>query len=195
MHIVIIRKFYERVLKITDQPQFQRLKETAPEITFLKDDEVKKLLSAATPNFLPILKFFLDTGVRVAELAWVSNQKYSVVPDQFVVLGKGHIQRVVVISEGTRKLLRPGFVFSEPLTIRQIQYQFKKLGRSVGLPNIHVHQLRHTFATSMLEKGASLSEIQEMLGHSFLQTTAMYTHVTKERLRRVWERYHIMVKI
>lgn len=195
LHIVVIIKFYERILKYKDRISFDRLREKNPEITFLKDDEIKKILVDSPPKFLPVLKFFLDTGVRIAELEWLSNQEFSTVPHQFVILGKGHKQRLVAISEETRKLLSPGFLFGSPLTIRQIQYQFKRLGKRNGLPKIHVHQLRHTFATTALNNGVALSDIKEMLGHSFLQTTAVYTHVTEERLREVWKKYHSSIHI
>ena len=79
------------------------------------------------------------------------------------------------------------------LTTRGIEYIIEKLARKIGL-KITPHTLRHTFATHMLNEGADLKCVQELLGHENLQTTSIYTHVTNERLRNVYLNCHPRAK-
>jgi len=79
------------------------------------------------------------------------------------------------------------------LTTRGVEYIIEKLARKIGL-KITPHTLRHTFATHMLNEGADLKCVQELLGHENLQTTSIYTHVTNERLRNVYLNCHPRAK-
>jgi integrase/recombinase XerC len=78
-----------------------------------------------------------------------------------------------------------------PLTTRSIQRLLKRYLAAAGLnANVSPHALRHSFATHMLDRGADLRSVQELLGHASLSTTQIYTHVTVERLKRVYEEAH-----
>lgn len=188
-HMTILAALYH--YHTGDQLYYDRLKNEASKVEFLTKEEVDRILAAADPEFLPILMFMLDTGVRVSELERISRTDYHEVPSEFVITGKGDKQRIVVISSATKQLLRPGLIFGRIWKVHIIQRRLKKLCDEIGITKkVHPHMLRHTFATQMLWNGADITEVQKMLGHSFLQTTQIYTHVTEDRLRKTWQKFH-----
>lgn len=187
-HMTVIKVFYKKTLK--QDLYFDRLKTAPTEIVSPTPEVVARLFSAASKEFEPVLRFFVDTGLRVNELRLLSEQKFASIPSEFIIMGKGKKQRVVVVSPTTETLLKTPYLFSRPWTIRQVQYQLRALTKKLGFPHMHVHQLRHYFATTALNNGVNILEIKEMLGHAFLQTTEAYTHVTQGRLREVWKKYH-----
>jgi len=187
-HMTVIKTFYKKALGSIFY--FDRLKVNPARIDPPTLSQVETLIKKSSKEFEPILRFMVDSGVRVGELKWLSEQKFDSVPDEFVIVGKGNKQRVVVVSDETKAFLSFPYLFSRPWTIPQIQYQLRALCKQLGLPHLHAHQLRHYFATTALNNGVNILEIKEMLGHSFLQTTELYTHVTQGRLREVWKKYH-----
>jgi integrase/recombinase XerD len=190
-HITILKTFYKKALdKVI---YFDRLHTSPPEISSPTPEVISKLFSAASKEFEPVLRFFVDSGLRVNEFKLLSEQKFNIIPKEFIVMGKGKKQRVVVVSPATESLLKTPYLFSRPWTIRQVQYQLRALAKKIGIPHLHPHQLRHYFATTALNNGVNILEIKEMLGHAFLQTTEVYTHVTQGRLREVWKKYHSII--
>jgi site-specific recombinase XerD len=156
-----------------------------------------------------ILEVIYSCGLRVSELCQLRAEDVDW-PGQLVrVRGKGKKERLVPIGapalESIRaywKLLRyapagamPVFLArprkASPLTPRTVQLRLKTYLRAAGLdPKITPHKLRHSFATHLLDAGADLRSVQELLGHAHLVTTQVYTHLTTERLKRAYDKAH-----
>lgn len=154
---------------------------------------------------LAVLELLYGSGLRVGELCGLAVADLDLPRGRATVLGKGSRQRVVPVSEpGVAAVhawlavrdaaLAPGtpadvlFVNQRgrPLTTRDVR---RIVDRRSSSPT-HPHALRHTFATHLLDGGADLRAVQELLGHADLATTQIYTHVSKERLRRVFDASH-----
>ena len=152
-----------------------------------------------------ILSTLYFPGMRAAELVNLTKQSVSLNQRIIHVIGKGNKERIVPISEECKKdleryinftrkeLLKKASVSTaalflnargEKLTTRGLEYILdaieEKTGTFVGL---HPHVLRHSFATHLLENGADLRVIQELLGHSSLNTTQVYTHITEKEMQ------------
>ncbi|MDR1192359.1 MAG: tyrosine-type recombinase/integrase [Verrucomicrobiales bacterium] len=154
-----------------------------------------------------ILEFFYSTGVRVSELAGLKLRDVNF-HEQFArVIGKGKKERLVMLGdpalvalrayrEGLPEKLRlsePLFVNPNgaPLTVRMVELLLKRYLATAGLDaKISPHKLRHTFATHLLDRGADLRGVQELLGHANLSTTQVYTQITAERLRKSYAAAH-----
>ncbi|WAA10704.1 tyrosine recombinase XerC [Fervidibacillus albus] len=159
---------------------------------------------------LALLELMYATGIRVAECARI---RLSDVDEQLSVLlvsGKGKKERYVpfgqmaktalqdYLQNGREKLMKRNhhsYVFvnqrGAPLTARGIQYIFQRIIEKAGESyRVHPHMIRHSFATHLLNNGADLRTVQELLGHSHLSSTQVYTHVTKERLKKVYSQHH-----
>lgn len=152
-----------------------------------------------------LLEMMYSSGCRVSEIASLKLSDFSSGLDSAVVTGKGSKDRKVYFEEDARRALsayllerRAKFRHStaeavfvnhagKPLTVRGIRYIVSRYSGTEGT-NRHVspHAFRHTFATAMLNSGADIRAVQEMLGHSSISTTQRYTHVTLERLKNVY---------
>jgi len=153
-----------------------------------------------------ILEFFYSTGVRVGELTGLTLADVDEAGLSCRVLGKGRKERLVIMGEPARQALqkyraalpeklRNERVFVSPsgaaLTPRSVQLLFKDYLACAGLDaKISPHKLRHTFATHMLDHGADLRGVQELLGHANLSTTQVYTQITAERLKKSYRQAH-----
>ncbi len=148
-------------------------------------------------------------GLRVSELCQLRAGDLDWPQEMVRVRGKGRKERLVPIGlpalEGISAYWQnaaysptaemPVFWASakniRPLSARTVQLRLKKYLRRAGLdPNLTPHKLRHSFATHILDAGADLRSVQELLGHAHLATTQIYTHVTTERLKRTYEKSH-----
>lgn len=162
-----------------------------------------------------MLALLYATGIRREELAGIKLSDIDLKMGLLTVTGKGNKVRVVPIGERTledlRKYLsmREQFAsdkgtlsassplssalllnrFGRPLTVRSIDRLVKKYGRSEGV-DLTPHTLRHSFATHLLENGADLMLIKEILGHTSLSTTQKYTHVTAESMKKAYKMAH-----
>jgi integrase/recombinase XerC len=163
-----------------------------------------------------ILELLYSSGARVSELAGLSLGSLELPEGRARVLGKGKKERLVPLGPecvaavtaylGQRANLvnREGqqdgsalFLgrFGTRLSARQVQNVVKRYGQvGAGRPDLHPHTLRHTCATHLLDAGADLRSIQELLGHASLGTTQRYTHVTTDRMLATYERAHPLAR-
>ena len=155
-----------------------------------------------------ILYLLYYTGIRAAELVSLQYQNIDFRNRHLRVLGKGNKERIVPFTEECRDVIKeyaekvrpdllnkalikkPNFILNNqgnPLTTRGLEYILdsieKKTGSFVGL---HPHILRHSFATHLLENGADLRVIQELLGHESINATQVYTHVSEEAMQEIY---------
>jgi integrase/recombinase XerD len=181
---------------------------------FLTEEEVGRLLSAPDTSTAQgvrdrtIIELLYATGLRVSELISLKQGSVNVDTGLLTCTGKGSKQRQIPVGrgalgwllkhEGTRRALLSGkdsdrlFVKpgGRPLTRMCVWETLRRHAESAGLRDVSPHVLRHSFATHLLEHGADTRSVQAMLGHSDLQTTQIYTHVTGDRLRSVYEKHH-----
>ncbi len=184
---------------------------------YLEPDEVERLLEGpdlSTPYGLrdrTMLEVLYATGLRVTELVQVRVREVSLEARFLRTMGKGSKERLVPLGDEAAEFVdayqreaRPYFLhqrFSSPflfLTRRggpMTRQNFWKLtrnyGRRAGIDGkLSPHVLRHSFATHLLENGADLRAVQVMLGHADISTTQIYTHVSRERLKKVYNKFH-----
>ncbi|MGQ9629596.1 MAG: tyrosine recombinase XerC [bacterium] len=163
---------------------------------------------------IAIIEVFYATGIRLGELLNLTLNDIDFREGTIRVIGKGDRERILPINEWALRAIReylnalsrcPGLspgggrIFlnlsrnrpGTPISPAGVINIVKKYARSAGISkNITPHKLRHTFATHLLEAGADLRAVQEMLGHKSLSTTQIYTHVTMERMKAVYDRAH-----
>ena len=183
---------------------------------FLSGEEVKTLLASPNPSDpqgmrdRAILELLYAAGMRVSELVNLNLADMDSTKAQIKVLGKGNKERLVLIGkpamravlsyirEGRSKLIGKKtsnalFLnrFGTRLTVRSVARHLAKYALIAGARrHVHPHALRHSFATHLLDMGADLRGIQELLGHASLSTTQRYTHVSAERLLQAYEDAH-----
>lgn len=152
-----------------------------------------------------ILELLYSTGVRVSELVGIQIKDIDLDYERILVLGKGNKERYVLFGNRCKKLLnlylkesRPKLLKKDtdilllnkngtPLTDRGVRLIIDNIVNESALKlNVTPHTLRHTFATHLLNEGADLRMVQELLGHSNIATTGIYTHVSNEHLRKVY---------
>ena len=193
-------------LKFIDYPKYTK---KIPE--YIYDSQLEKLLNEKTSENVEIelrnkliIHLLLDTGVRVSELVNIKVHDIDVEERIIKVFGKGSKERFVFFTSKTKELLTNYLIKrkekaitdnllinykGEKLTERSVQKIIKLVGEKIGL-DIHPHLLRHTFATDLLNKGADIRMIQELLGHENLDTTQIYTHVSNSRVKEVYDDSH-----
>lgn len=148
-----------------------------------------------------IIEMLYATGVRVSELVNIKYEDIDFNNRRIRVLGKGNKERIVYYGEYAEEVLkeyisthernRENYLFTnskgDKITDRGVRYIIDNIMNKLSV-KVHVtpHVLRHTFATDMLNNGCDIKVVQELLGHSSLRTTEVYTHVTNERLKEVY---------
>ena len=179
---------------------------------FLNQLEIEDLLEYYTmDNFFNvrnrlIIELLYATGMRVSELVNVSIKDIDFNDQSIKVLGKGNKERIVFYGDYASDLLKiylnkyrkkqnNDYLFinnkGEQLGVRSVQLILKKAIDNLAIKNkVTPHTIRHTFATHLLNNGADIKSVQELLGHESLSTTQIYTHVTSERLRNVYLKTH-----
>lgn len=183
----------------------------------LAEDQARDLIEVTAQDVTPVgirdrlvLELLYATGIRVSELTGLDTDDVDRVRRLIRVMGKGGKERSVPFGIPADRSLarwltegRPEFVTSvsgpalllgvrgkrlDPRTARRIVHE--RLAVVTGTPDIGPHGLRHTAATHLVEGGADIRAVQEILGHATLASTQIYTHVSIERLRAVYERAH-----
>lgn len=159
-----------------------------------------------------ILEMLYGSGLRVSELCGLDIDELDLRADAVTVTGKGRKQRRVPMSEPARRAMktylevaRPALMTDSPVEAtsavflgarggrlgpRSVRAMIARYMASEGAKPVGPHTLRHSFATHLLDGGADLRAVQELLGHENLSTTQIYTHVSTERLKAVYEKSH-----
>lgn len=182
---------------------------------FFYESEIKQVFAALkgeqplTVRNLALFELFYATGMRVSEVSGLTLPQIDLKLQVILVHGKGNKDRYVAFDDQTKKSLvkylteaRPKLLKDEheqhvflsnlgkPISERGIQYVMQKTFNQAGISGkVHPHELRHTFATAMINNGADLRSVQELLGHSSLSATQIYTHVTMSHLKSDYEKY------
>lgn len=219
-HISSLRSFYKYLLKegyIKDNPMIfiSNPKQDKKLPKFLYEEEVEKIFSypdLSNPKGIreeAILEFLYSTGVRVSELCNTKIKDISFSERKIKILGKGSKERYVLYGKRLEDILNLYLEKSRSFFLKEDSpYLFLNdsggqlhdrrvrtiidnlLKKHASKIHISPHMLRHSFATHMLNNGADLRSVQELLGHEDLSTTQIYTHISNERLRNVYLNAH-----
>ena len=191
-------------------------KKNIPEFLFVS--EIKEFLNTYDVQDLTQLRdktmftLLYACGLRVSELTQLTCKNISLNQRYIRVIGKGNKERIVPFFKGFEKQLKEykekywqkiskcDSVFSSnhgnALTSRGVQYLMQKHADDIGMNmKIHPHMFRHSFATHLLDNGADIRVVQELLGHSSLSTTQIYTHVSMNRLKEAYSQAHPLEQI
>ena len=188
--------------------------------SFLTIKEVEQLLNApdlSTPQGQrdrALIELLYASGLRVSELVNINLEQVNLVSREIRVWGKGSKERVVLMGKPAAAALNTYLSQGRPrlsgkrgnnalflnryggrLIERRVQKMLGKYASLAGIDRrVHPHMLRHTFATHLLDGGADLRVVQELLGHANLSSTQIYTHVTKSQARKVYLAAHPMAR-
>jgi integrase/recombinase XerC len=173
------------------------------------EESVRQRATLSCRRDVAVLETIYSCGLRISELCGLQAHDIDWNERLLRVRGKGKKERLVPIGETALEAIKqywnllpqppagaaPVFFGSGkkpgPVLPRQLQLRLKKYLAAAGLdPNLTPHKLRHSYATHMLDAGADLRSVQELLGHAHLVTTQVYTHLTTERLKRAYDKAH-----
>ena len=204
-------KYLETIGKKSLSPNAVVLAKTGTrEIDVITEDELKRLFETTNGSAVKdlrdraIIETLFSTGLRVSELVALTRD-IDLTTKEISVRGKGEKVRVVFFSDpaieaihtyrNKRKDMSPALFAGERstghLTPRTIERIIASRARQAGISKkVTPHILRHMFATTLLSNGADIRAVQEMLGHSNIQTTQVYTHITNKQLKEVHKNFH-----
>lgn len=219
-HVIVIRNFLKYLARegiktvVPERVELPQIPER--QIKIVEYDDVERLLSAPQGSSIKalrdraILETLFSTGMRVSELCSL-DRFINLNRGEITIRGKGEKLRVVFLSDRARAAIKSYLDkrqdADEPLFIsishgkdpknlgrinpRTVQRLVNKYARAAGITGkVTPHQLRHQFATDLLLNGADLRSVQELLGHSNISTTQIYTHVTNRELKEVHKSFH-----
>lgn len=219
-----IRGFYNYLVReeIINTNYFNNIPNPKKELylpKFLNKQELDKIFSVCSSDTplvqrdTLIIELLYATGIRVSELINIKVKDIDINNKSIKVLGKGDKERIVLYNNHTKEALdiylNDGYkIFNKKgseylilnhrgsrLSDRYIRVIIDKLVRKANLDiKISPHTIRHTFATDMLEEGADLVTVKELLGHESLNTTSIYTHITNEQIRKTYNMAHPRAK-
>jgi len=181
----------------------------AEELNRLQKAEAKGIHAGPYDRDAALLETIYSCGLRISELCGLRAEDINFNEQLVRVRGKGKKERLVPIGTPALEAIRkywnslkhapdnaePVFLISsarhKPLSPRLVQLRLKHYLEIAGLdPKVTPHKLRHSYATHLLDRGADLRSVQELLGHAHLATIQVYTHVTTERLKKVYDQSH-----
>jgi site-specific recombinase XerD len=192
-------------------------KSSSREIEMINSYDLKRLLSSPDENSLiglrdkAILEILFSTGMRVSELCNLNRDNINLETGEFSIRGKGDKRRIVFLSEKAKIFLKKYFDKREDIeesvfvsystgkekkvlgriNSRLVQRLVRNYSQKSGIvKKVTPHTLRHMFATDLLQNGADLRSVQMLLGHSNLNTTQVYTHLTNKELKEVHKNFH-----
>ena len=219
-----IRGLYNYLVRedIIKENHFNKIQNPKRELylpKFLKDEELDKIFSVCNSNNPTeerdtlIIELLYATGVRVSELVNIKIKDINREEKLIKVLGKGNKERMVIYNNHTKKALdtylKDGYNYfnkksSEYLILNKNgnklseRYIREIINKKVSQASLDIkispHTLRHTFATDILENGADLMTVKELLGHESLNTTSIYTHITNEQIKKKYNLAHPRAK-
>lgn len=195
-----------RLPKILHEEQLHQLLDAPPARAGLTDDQLADPLQRAIHlRDQAVLEVLYGSGLRVSELCGLRQRDLDLLGRKVTVWGKGSKQRMLPLSDPSVDALAAWLDDGRPLmadpSLGDVVF-FNRRGSQLSPRDVrrlldrrsveptHPHALRHTFATHLLDGGADLRSVQELLGHEDLATTQIYTHISKERLRDVFDRTH-----
>lgn len=217
-YVIAIRNFLKflvrRGIKTVPPETVELPKVSRQDIEILDYKELERLLRAPKGSDLrslrdrAILEVFFSTGLRLSELCRLKKD-VDLKRGEISVRGKGDKLRIVFLAPSAKKALEnylakrsdpEEILFISlnksgkpigPITPRAVERLVEMRAREAGITKrVHPHQLRHSFATDLLINGADIRSVQEMLGHSNIATTQVYTHITNKELREIHEAFH-----
>lgn len=223
-HLIALRSFLrfcaKREIAALAPDKIELSRTTRKQVTFLNEDELKRLFEQPKIETLPglrdraILELLFSSGLRVSELVGLDREHINLKRREFMVRGKGQKDRPIFISPEAANwveqylnqrtdTVRPLFIrYSgrktvdlsgnyHRLTARSVQRMVARYALLAGITkHVSPHTLRHSFATDLLMNGADLRSVQALLGHSNISTTQIYTHVTDPHLKEVHKKFH-----
>ncbi len=213
--ITVLRSFFRYLLKIgllEDNParslKSPKIPRDLPQIVDVNDmEEVFEAVSDEDRNAVrdtAILELFYSTGVRLSELTTLRKESIDWSNMTIRVTGKGNRERIIPFGNNAKRALKKyirntastsPFVFAHKngrrlsgRTVQRVVAKYIAMVSEVQKKSPHV--IRHSFATHLLDRGADLRAVQELLGHQNLSTTQIYTHVSVDRLKRIYQEKH-----
>jgi len=215
-----LRYCTKRNLEVMSADRIELPKTHRKEVTFLTPQELERLLTQPDTTKeqglrdRAILELLFSSGLRVSELTKLNREHVNLKTKEFMVRGKGQKDRPIFISEvaalwieayikmrkdnlqplfirysGNKNMTNDGNFMR--LTPRSVQRMVKSCALKAGITKkVSPHTLRHSFATDLLMNGADLRSVQELLGHSNISTTQIYTHVTNPHLKNIHSKFH-----
>ncbi|OGG77869.1 hypothetical protein A3A36_01320 [Candidatus Kaiserbacteria bacterium RIFCSPLOWO2_01_FULL_52_12b] len=217
-YMIALRSFLKflrkREIECISPERIELAKLPERELDLITPAELARLLASAKGTELrevrdiAILELFFSTGLRVSELCSL-NADLDLSQDSFSVRGKGDKVRVVFFSPAAKEAvsvylkarkdmgealfvsIRSTGTIPSRLTPRSIEHIIKKCAVKAGITKkVTPHVLRHVFATDLLNNGADIRSVQQLLGHASINTTQIYTHITDTHLKEIHRKYH-----
>lgn len=200
----------DNYLKVNPTQAISSLKQEKALPHFLTEEDMVRLIDAPSTQTTKglrdhaIFEMLYSTGMRISELIGLTEDAIDFIGGTVKVFGKGKKERLLPVGDralhAIRRYLEKRNVASrriflnknkQPITDRGVRKVMDRYLLTLGLKgHISPHTLRHSFATHLLNRGADLRSVQELLGHANLSTTQIYTHLTTEKLKTVYDKSH-----